>query len=52
MPRLFQRAECSLTTDLVFSAVPCSNDNVCLSLFMITPGDFVCCASELELSRI
>ena len=33
------------------SAVPCSNDDFCLSPFMITPNDYVCCASELEFSR-
>ena len=32
--------------------VKCSNDTFCLSLFMIMPNDFVCCASELEFSRI
>ena len=30
-------------------AVSCSNDNSCLSPFMIMPNDFVCCTSELEL---
>ena len=50
MVRPFQRAECSLTTDLVFAAVPGSNDNFCLTLFMITLSDLVCCASELEFS--
>ena len=26
-----------------------SNNNFCLSLFMTTPKDFVCCACDLEL---
>ena len=30
----------------------CFNEWFCLSLFMITPNDFVCCFSELEFSRI
>ena len=32
----------------ILSAVPCSNDDFCLSQFVITPNYFVCCASELE----
>ena len=32
--------------------VPCSNDDFCLSQLMITPNDFVCCASELEFKDI
>ena len=35
-----------------FSAAPCANDDFCLSPFMIVPNDFVCCASEVEFSRI
>jgi len=32
-------------------AVPSSNDDFCLALFMIMPNDFVCCVSELEFSK-
>ena len=31
-----------------FSAVPCSDDDFCLPLFMITPNDFVCCTSSVR----
>ena len=34
------------------STVPCSNDDFCMSQFMITPNEFACCASELAVSRI
>jgi len=35
-----------------FSAAPCSSDDFCLSPFKFTSNDFVCLASELELSKI
>ena len=33
-------------------AIICSNDDACLSLFMVTSNDLVCCVSEIELSNI
>ena len=42
--KLLFHHECSVTS--------CSNDDFCLSPFMITPKDFVCFASELEFSMI
>ena len=35
----------------MFSSVPCSYVDFCLSPFRITPNDCVCCACELAVSR-
>ena len=37
---------------IMLLALPSSNDHSCLTLFMVSPNDFVCCASELGFSWI